>query len=138
MTKEPQPRDPSDHPSLSYRESLRGIILDLATQPVESSNRTIVRGEHRLAGAKFIIAEITSLSDHLPSDIRQLLPERILKLSVYNSAGKGSFDSVTISDDSDQTVIGELDGREIDSLTPQEEEEFIKQFYTMHRLDKLH
>lgn len=137
MTQESQPQDISDNPPLSPRDLLRGIILDLATEPVDSPDGTILRGEHRLPGAKFMIAEILTSPTQLEPDVRRILPERLLKLSVYDSTGDGSVDSITMSDDSDQTVIGEQDGREIDSLTPQEEEKFVRQFYIRHHPDKL-
>lgn len=137
MTQEPQPRDDSDHAPLSHKELLRQIILDLAIQPVESSHGTIARGEHRLPGAKFIIAEIVTTPSHFEPELRRLLPERLLTVSVYDSTDKGTVDSITMSDGSDQTVIGELAGREIDSLTPDQEEQFIKNFYVKHRLHDL-
>jgi hypothetical protein len=141
MTPEAQstPFDRSDFVPLSFKELLRSLILDLATQSVKPVGNQIIavvkRGDVRLSDTRRLEVEIAAPTQQIQRDIRILLPDSILTLSIYNKTE--CVASITISGDTDSTVVGDRGDKKFNSMSPSEEEVFVEMFFADYELEKI-
>lgn len=60
----------------------------------------------------------------------------LLVLTVYDSRDKGSRESIMMSDDVAGVVIADVGDREVNNLSPTEEDEYIRDFFERHHINE--
>jgi len=151
MNQEQQPPDRSDAPPLSPKELMRQTVVLLANR--EDINPTDVEAWNINEDAakwgalrfgpwgptKFLVAQIRDprliVSTPLSEPLLNWLPN-LLTLTVYDSSGKGSSESIMMSDDVDSVVIADVGDREINDLSLAAEDEYIRDFFERHHINE--
>jgi len=130
------PDDRSDHLSQTPREALRQYVRELAIFTTNADIDVTQWGIHDLSDEKTLIARVVDFTRALDPETRQLFPEHILELSVWDDTVDG-IETLVISDGDDELVTAYISDMQYDLEDPDQADVYIQAFALRHNIPNL-